>query len=152
MRDYEMMVILHPDQDAAGIKSSLEGISARISQDGEVTRMDLLGRRKLAYGVRKVHQGTYGLLNFTVAPDKIDGIKRHLQIDMRDQVIRYLLLIDEKRGIRPPAQPMPETEPEAVEAAEEEDLTAVVFEGADGEVIGAAPVAAAEAPAEPAAE
>jgi small subunit ribosomal protein S6 len=126
MRDYEMMVILHPELDAAGIKGTMEAIAARIGRDGEVTRMDLLGRRKLAYVVRKVQQGTYVLYNFTAPPAAIDPLKQFLRVEQHETVIRYLILIDEKRGIRPPAQPLPEIEEAEAEEPVEETIEVVL--------------------------
>ena len=140
MRDYEMMYVIHPDQDASGIKSVMESIATRIGRDGTVTANDLLGRRRLAYPMKKQTQGTYCLINFTTSPDAIAGIQQFLQIDHHETILRYLLLIDEKRGVRPPAQALPEeTAPETPEEVAEEVPT-VMVETADGlTAVGEAP-------------
>jgi small subunit ribosomal protein S6 len=131
MRDYEMMVILHPELDAAQLKGMIETLQTRLARDGEVARVDLIGRRRLAYPMGKVHQGIYVLANFSFPPSAIDGLKQWLRVDCHETVVQHLLLIDEKRGIRPPSQPLPSDEP-AVEAAAElevDDTVHVVLDG-----------------------
>jgi len=145
MRDYEMMYVIHPDQDAAGIKSVMESITTRVGRDCTVTAHDMLGRRRLCYPMKKATQGVYCLCNFTADPASIAGIQQFMQIDHHETVLRYLLLIDEKRGVRPPAQPLPDDAPAAA-AEEVEQVEAVMVETADGlaavnEVPAAEPVA-----------
>lgn len=146
MRDYELMLIYHPELDAAGITSALDALKARVAQYGELTQCDLLGRRRLAYEVRRCNQGTFGLLNFTVPPEAVAELKRFMQIEQREQVIRYLLLLDEKRGSRPPAQPLPGEE----EKLSEEDRLAQAAD--ERAALEAEALSQGEAPAEPVAE
>ncbi|MBI5830916.1 MAG: 30S ribosomal protein S6 [Armatimonadetes bacterium] len=152
MRDYEMMYVIHPDQDAAGIKAVMESITTRVGRDGTVTAHDMLGRRRLAYPMKKATQGTYCLCNFTASPEVISGIQQFLQIDHHETILRYLLLIDEKRGVRPPGQPLPEDAPEAAAEEAVEQVEAVMVETADGlasvNEVPVAPAAAAPEAAE----
>ncbi len=161
MRDYELMVIFHPELDASGITAGLDALKARITQAGDLTQCDVLGRRRLAYEVRRCTQGTFALLNFTVPAETVAELRRYMHIELRDQVIRHLLLLDEKRGSRPPAQPLP-GEPEE-HASSEEQLAQAAAERAalEAEVVAtteapapvaAEPAAEAEAEAEAAAE
>ncbi len=159
MREYELMVIFHPELDAPGLQAAFDGLKAKLGQLGELTAADILGRRRLAYIVRKCHQGTFGLLNFKSEPDQILELRRFLQIDQRDQVIRHLLLIDEKRGSRPPSQPLPGSDDDKSEAelSEKERMAQAAAERAALEEQAARqlaeePADAAEAIAEPVAE
>jgi small subunit ribosomal protein S6 len=157
MREYELMVVFHPELDAPGLQAAFDNLKAKLSNLGELTQADILGRRRLAYEVRKCHQGTYGLLNFTAEPGTILELRRYLQIDQRDQVLRHLLQLDEKRGSRPPSQPLPGTEEakSEEELSEKERMAQAAAERAALEEAarqGAAAEAPAEAPAEAAAE
>ena len=151
MREYELMVIFHPELDAPGLSAAFDAVKGKLSELGDLTQADILGRRRLAYEVRKCHQGTYGLLNFTAEPATILELRRFLQIDQHDQVIRHLLQLDEKRGSRPPSQPLPGAEDEKSEAelSEKERMAQAAAERAALEE--AARQGAGEAPAEEAA-
>lgn len=130
MRDYELMVILHPDLDNEAITGTMDRLKERISALGELTAADLLGRRRLAYVVRKQTQGMYALLNFTSDPAQIAVIKQFMRVDLHDQVIRFLLVKDEKRGTRPPAQPLPGDEEQEEELSDEERMARAAAERA----------------------
>lgn len=104
MRDYELMVVLHPDLDDAAVEATVERLRARINADGTVNDIDDWGRRRLAYDVRKVAQGTYFLLKYTGPAASVNGLKQFMAIDLGEAVIRYLIVRDEHRD---------EDEPEA---------------------------------------
>lgn len=156
MREYELMVIFHPELDAPALQAAFDGLKAKLESLATLTAADILGRRRLAYEVRKCHQGTYGLLNFTSEPEQLQELRRYMQIDQRDEIIRHLLLIDEKRGTRPPSQPLPGSEEEKgeEELSEKERMAQAAAERAAAEELArqapeaAADEAAAEAPAE----
>ncbi|MCC7491587.1 MAG: 30S ribosomal protein S6 [Fimbriimonadaceae bacterium] len=162
MREYELMVIMHPDLDGAQLTATLDAMRGHLTACAELTACDLLGRRRLAYEVRRCMQGTYALLNFTTDPSNILELRRFLRVDLHDQVIRHLLVKDEKRGTRPPSQPMPGEET-TEELSEEDRLAqaaaerAALEEAARGEaepVVAAEPAAVEAAPVaeEPATE
>lgn len=156
MREYELMVIFHPELDAPALQAAFDGLKAKLESLATLTAADILGRRRLAYEVRKCHQGTFGLLNFTSEPEQLQELRRYMQIDQRDEIIRHLLLIDEKRGTRPPSQPLPGSEEEKgeEELSEKERMAQAAAERAAAEELArqapeaAADEAAAEAPAE----
>lgn len=106
-RDYELMIIYHPELDAASATAAIDQLRARIAQVGEVTACDVLGQRRLAYEVRGVRQGIYVLINFICDPSEIAALRQFIAIQQHDQTVRYLLVVDEKRGMRPPTQALP---------------------------------------------
>ena len=70
MRQYEMMVILDPEVDERTVKPSLEKYLAVITGDnGTVDNLDVWGRRRLAFPIKKKNDGIYAVINFTSAPD-----------------------------------------------------------------------------------
>lgn len=114
-RDYELMIIYHPELDATAATAAIDQLRARIAQVGEVTACDVLGQRRLAYEVRGVRQGIYVLVNFTCDPSEITPLRQFIAIQQHDQTVRYLLVVDEKRGMRPPTQALPTDGAEPVE-------------------------------------
>lgn len=144
-RDYELMMIVHPDLDGPGIQAVIDSVRARIEQDGQVTACDFLGYRRLAYVVRKCTHGNYVLINFSAPPAAIQGIRYALLVEQSEKVIRHLLIVDEKRGTRPPTQRLPGEEPDEQEEApsEDEDLARAAEERAMLEEAARAQAAAA---------
>jgi small subunit ribosomal protein S6 len=88
-RTYEIMFIVRPDVEEADLDKLIEGFSANItSGGGEVKSVEKMGRRRLAYTVRKFNDGFYVL--FTVgAPGSLIGeIERRLRVS--EPVIKFI--------------------------------------------------------------
>jgi small subunit ribosomal protein S6 len=91
MREYEMIVILHPDLDENAFKDILDRISGWITQDGgEITKTDIWGKRTLAYPIRKQREGQYVLLNTKMNPQLGAVLERNLRYI--ESVLRYLII------------------------------------------------------------
>ena len=62
MRKYELVVIVHPDLDEANFQAVVEKVSGWVSESGgNVDKIDVWGRRRLAYLINKQREG-YKLL------------------------------------------------------------------------------------------
>ena len=134
-RTYEIMFIVRPDVEEAEIDKLIEGFSANVtSGGGEVKSVEKMGRRRLAYTVRKFNDGFYVLLNIAAEGSLITEIERRLRVS--EQVIKFITVrMDEeekrlakvkalrdskvKRSALPVAQPAAATETEAPAAAKE---------------------------------
>jgi small subunit ribosomal protein S6 len=91
MREYEMIVILHPDLDESAFKDILDRISGWITQDGgEITKTDIWGKRTLAYPIRKQREGQYVLMNTRMNPQLGAVLERNLRYI--ESVLRYLII------------------------------------------------------------
>jgi small subunit ribosomal protein S6 len=135
-RTYEIMFIVRPDVEEAEIDKLIEGFSANVtSGGGEVKSVEKMGRRRLAYTVRKFNDGFYILLNIAAEGSLITEIERRLRVS--EQVIKFITVrMDEeekrlakvkalrdskvKRSAQPVAQApqAPAAAPEAEAAAE----------------------------------
>ena len=63
-RTYEIMFIVRPDVEEADLDKLIEGFSGNVTDGGgEVKSVEKMGRRRLAYTVRKFNDGFYVLLN-----------------------------------------------------------------------------------------
>jgi small subunit ribosomal protein S6 len=92
MRKYEVMVILDPDTEERSIQSTLEQYLTVITKGGgTVDSLDIWGRRRLAYEIRKKPEGIYAVINLTAQPADVKELDRQFSINesiMRTKVIR----------------------------------------------------------------
>jgi small subunit ribosomal protein S6 len=88
-RTYEIMFIVRPDVEEADLDKLIEGFSSNITNGGgEVKSVEKMGRRRLAYTVRKFNDGFYVLLNVAAAGSLISEIERRLRVS--EQVIKFI--------------------------------------------------------------
>ncbi|MNC46508.1 30S ribosomal protein S6 [compost metagenome] len=92
MRKYEVMYIVRPDLEQEAVQAAVEKFQGIIQNGGEITKHDVMGKRRLAYEINKVRDGIYVLVNFTAAPEVVAELERILKIS--DEVIRYLITKD----------------------------------------------------------
>jgi small subunit ribosomal protein S6 len=91
MRSYELGFILHPDVEQADVTQAVDKVGQYITAGGgEVTSVDVWGRRALAYPIRKRQEGTYIFLQAQIDPRSVGDLERNLKLD--EVVLRYLLL------------------------------------------------------------
>ena len=92
MRPYEVMVILDPDTDERSVQPTLEQYLTVITKGGgTVENLDIWGRRRLAYEIRKKSEGIYAVINMTANPADVKELDRQFTINeqiMRTKVIR----------------------------------------------------------------
>ncbi|MBN1885178.1 MAG: 30S ribosomal protein S6 [Candidatus Krumholzibacteriota bacterium] len=107
MRTYECVYILDASLDDSTIKEKSKRFGEIIaSRGGEVTGVDPWGKRKLAYPIKKRHEGTYTLLRFTGDNDILAELNRVFRFD--DAVLRHMIIVDDHP--RPAAAEAPATE------------------------------------------
>jgi small subunit ribosomal protein S6 len=92
MRRYEVMVILDPDLEERTIAPSLDQFLTVVKNaGGSVEKVDVWGRRRLAYEIAKKHEGIYAVVNLTADPDAVKELDRQLNLNesvLRTKVIR----------------------------------------------------------------
>ena len=87
MRRYEVMVILDPDLEERTVSPSLETFLNVVRQDGgSVEKVDLWGRRRLAYEINHKHEGIYAVLDVTSTPEAVAELDR--QLNLNEAVLR----------------------------------------------------------------
>lgn len=93
MRKYEVMYIIRPDVEQEAVEALVEKFNAIItSNGGEITKHDLIGKKRLAYEINKIRDGIYVLTNFTAATTVVSELDRVMKIS--DEVIRHLVVKD----------------------------------------------------------
>jgi small subunit ribosomal protein S6 len=132
-RTYELMFIVRPDmteEDLDKLIATLQGVVPPTG--GNVQRVDKMGKRRLAYTVRRFHEGIYVLMIIEGGGAVIHELERRLRVT--EPVIKFLTVrVDEeqkrldkikqlrdskKKVSAQPVAPAAAAEPAAVPAAE----------------------------------
>ncbi|WP_040951101.1 30S ribosomal protein S6 [Gorillibacterium massiliense] len=92
MRKYEVMYIIRPDADEDAVKAAVEKFQNIIVNGGEVTKSEVLGKKRLAYEINKFRDGVFVLVNFNAEPAVVAELERVMKIS--DEIIRYLITND----------------------------------------------------------
>jgi len=92
MHQYELMVILDPEIDERTVAPSLDKFLNVIRNDGgSIDKVDVWGRRRLAYEINKKTEGIYAVVALTANPDATVELDRQLKLSeavMRTKVLR----------------------------------------------------------------
>lgn len=92
MRHYEVMVILDPDLEERTVAPSLDTYLNVVKKDGgNVNKVDIWGRRRLAYDINKKAEGIYAVLDLQCSPAAVAELDRQLSLNesvMRTKVMR----------------------------------------------------------------
>ncbi|UCD98967.1 MAG: 30S ribosomal protein S6 [Chloroflexota bacterium] len=95
MRSYELMFIVHPEMDDTGVNEVVEKVKSWIADSGgKVDKVDLWGKRRLAYPIQKQIEGQYVLFNAQMEPAFCPELEHNL--GLQENVMRYLLTADEE--------------------------------------------------------
>ena len=91
MRGYEVMVILDPSLEERTVQPSLDKYLNVIRKDGgSVESVDVWGKRRLAYEIKKQAEGIYAVINLTAEPATVKELDR--QLGLNDSVLRTKVL------------------------------------------------------------
>ena len=92
MRHYELMVILDPDLEERTIAPSLDQFLGVVRHGGgSVEKVDVWGRRRLAYEIDKRVEGIYAVVDLSAEPATVLELDRQLNLNesvLRTKVIR----------------------------------------------------------------
>ena len=92
MRHYELMVILDPEIEERTVAPSLDKyLSVVTTAGGSIDKVDIWGRRRLAYEINKKSEGIYAVVDFTANPDTAKELDRQLRLNeavLRTKILR----------------------------------------------------------------
>jgi small subunit ribosomal protein S6 len=87
MRHYEMMVILDPEVEERTVAPSLDQFLNVIRQSGgSVEKVDVWGKRRLAYEINKKSEGIYAVVGLSAEPASVKELDR--QLSLNESVVR----------------------------------------------------------------
>ena len=91
MRQYELMIILDPDLEERTIQPSLDKFLSVITKDGgTLDKVDLWGKRRLAYEIKKKSEGIYAVVTFNAESATAKELDR--QLGLNESILRTKLL------------------------------------------------------------
>lgn len=156
-RDYDLGIIINPDVGDEQARAIVDRVTQTITaNDGQVVRVNAVGRRRLAYPIDRHRDGLYFFFDFTMAPEAASELERTLRVN--ESVIRQLLLVRDPRFVAQQRQREAEAEAQAqqraaeVQAAQAQAQAAQAAHAAQAAQAQAARTPEVEAPAEPAGE
>lgn len=90
MNKYESVVIINPSVDDEKLKGLEKQFTDIINNDGKVEKVDNLGKKKLAYDIKKNSEGIYLLFHFEANPDLIKELERNYKIS--EEIIKFMVI------------------------------------------------------------
>jgi len=94
MNKYESVIIINPNLEEESIKAFINKISDLINSDGKVASVEDMGKRKLAYEIKKQKEGFYTVIKFEANPELITELERTYRI--ADEVIKFIVVKEEE--------------------------------------------------------
>jgi small subunit ribosomal protein S6 len=92
LNTYEVLVIFKPILDVENVDNTINHFQKNIveANGGEVAEMDRIGRKRLAYEIKKFKDGFLTLFLLKFPPDKVVDFRRACQIN--DDILRVTLV------------------------------------------------------------
>ena len=90
MNKYESVIIVNPNVDEAGLKALEEKFTGLINENGKIESVENMGKKRLAYEIKKFKEGTYMLFNFEAKADSIAELERVYRIT--DDIIKFIVV------------------------------------------------------------
>ena len=94
MNKYESVIIVNPNLEEESIKAFINKFSDLINKDGKVASVEEMGKRKLAYEIKKQTEGFYIVFKFEAKPELIAELERNYRIT--DEVIKFIVVKEEE--------------------------------------------------------
>jgi len=94
MRNYEVILVVHPELDETAFKGVVEKVSGWITTaGGSVDKVDVWGRRRMAYIIRKQREGQYVYMQTQLPPTFTSELERNLRF--LEPVMRFIVTVVE---------------------------------------------------------
>ena len=94
MNKYESVIIINPNLEDGANKALIAKFTDMINKDGKVESVYELGKKRLAYEIKKNKEGYYVVFNFEAKPDFISELERVYRIT--DEVIKFIVVKKEE--------------------------------------------------------
>jgi small subunit ribosomal protein S6 len=104
MRQYEVAFIVHPEVDENGVTELTQKAQGWITAaGGTIDKVERLGKKRLAYVIRKQREGHYVLLQAQMAAAAPIEVERNLRLT--EQVMRFMITkVDPTAPVEPAAE------------------------------------------------
>ncbi len=96
MRNYEVVLIVHPDLDETALNGLVDKVKGWITDaGGAVSKVDLWGKRRMAYAIRKQREGQYVLVHAEMAPSFSAELERNMRLN--EPIMRYMITAEDEK-------------------------------------------------------
>lgn len=92
MKKYELVCLIQPDLDETAVNGVIDRVKTWVADaGGTVDKIDLWGKRRMAYSIRKQREGNYVLFNLTLSPASTSALDQNLRY--AETVMRHMLTL-----------------------------------------------------------
>jgi small subunit ribosomal protein S6 len=90
MRNYELAYIADPELDEQALTALEEKVVGWIeAAGGKIVKTDRWGKRRMAYAIKKRHDGIYYILSVEMPPQAGTAIERDMRLN--EQILRFMI-------------------------------------------------------------
>ena len=90
MRKYELVCIVHPDLDETAFNGVVDRVKGWVTEvAGTIDKVEIWGRKRLAYTIKKQREGQYILFNLSLEPATTTTLDQNLRF--LEPVLRYMI-------------------------------------------------------------
>ena len=90
MNKYESVIIINPNVDEAGLKALQDKFTGLINENGKVEEVKDMGKRKIAYEIKKNTEAFYMVFEFEAKPESIKELERIYRIT--DEILKFIVV------------------------------------------------------------
>ena len=97
MKNYELLTIFKPSLDSDELDKAVDKITSDVkAAKGDVSSVDKMGRKKLAYDLQGYRDGFFTTMIVSLPADAIVEFKRNLKLN--DNVLRFMFMETAKKA------------------------------------------------------
>lgn len=90
MNKYETVMILNSTISKESRNNAIEKIKNYIQENGEIEKTEDIGKRKLAYEIKRNKEGYYYIIEFMAEPESIVELERIYRIT--DEILKFIVV------------------------------------------------------------
>ena len=90
MNKYESILIINPNCTDEAVKALESKVTGLINENGKVESVENLGKKRLAYEIKKNKEAFYMQFDFEAKPEWISEIERNYRI--MDDVLKFIIV------------------------------------------------------------
>jgi small subunit ribosomal protein S6 len=92
MRKYELVCLIQPDLDETAFNAVVERVKGWVEENGgTVDKMDVWGKRRLTYMIRKQRESNYVIFNVSLLPTATAALEQSLRYT--ETIMRHMLTL-----------------------------------------------------------
>lgn len=92
MRNYELVCLIQPDLDETAFNAVVDRVKGWVTETGgSVDKVDMWGKRRLAYAIRKQRDSNYVVFNLSLQPTTTSALEQNLRYT--ETIMRHMLTL-----------------------------------------------------------